>query len=346
MADSNAIIVQRIFSEMLIHKPGLQKILVAYEEEEEEFNPRILGDIIIKNYPWPIGVELRRLFSASLRQLDRMRLDHILKTIERSMQFVSFVMISQLWKECENKTIILPDTIKKEFSKRLSFLTMGDYSWLIRTIGNLFHSNNIDWFLPEMGTYFKGDFFKSLDFWVPERNEIGHYQINLNQEEIEKRCVEYEERLTTILRNISFFSKYRLVSVRDIKVIHPKNRTAKFDHLIDILNCSDSDFKAQDVIEPKYAESNSILLMKAINSLDEYLNLSPLVIDTSSEVIDNKEKFNIKKDVFLYTKMKGDHIMYVGTEITEKCDLRNLSTYNLLLEQFKEMIMCITGHES
>jgi len=51
-------------------------------------------DLIIKNFPWPVGVELRRLFSGSMRQLDRMRLDQIFKTIERSMQFLSFVMLS------------------------------------------------------------------------------------------------------------------------------------------------------------------------------------------------------------------------------------------------------------
>ena len=30
--------------------------------------------------------------------------------------------------------------------------------------------------------------------------------------------------------------------------------------------------------------------------------------------------------------------MYVGTEITEKCDLTTLSNYPVLVEQFKEML--------
>jgi hypothetical protein len=345
MAYSNEIIVQQIFNEMLKNKPNLQKVLVADDDSDGEFDIRILGDLIIKNFPWPIGVELRRLFSSSMRQLNRMRLEQIFKTIERTMQFVSFVMICQLWKECSENKITIQEALKKEFKNRMMILTMGNYSWLIRMIGNLFHSNKIDWFLPEMGIYFREDFFNSLDFWVPERNDIGHFQINLTQEEIERRCVEYEEKLSFILQRIAFFSKYRLVSVREIRVIHPKNRQAKFNHLVDILNSSDSYFKAQDIIEPAFTESNSILLMKSFRTLEEYLNLSPLVIDTNSEVIDNKEKFNIKKDVFMYTKMKGDHLMYVGTEVTEKCDLRNLSNYNLLLEQFKDMMHCISGQD-
>ena len=199
--------------------------------------------------------------------------------------------------------------------------------------------------MPEMGECFKKDFYSELDFWVPERNEIGHYQINLRQEEIERRCVEYEEKLSNILVKIAFLSKYKMVSMKEIRVIQPKNRAAKFHHNIGILNSSDSDFKEKFLIEKVFTESNSILMMKTIKTVDEYLNLSPLIIDTFSEIIDNKDKFDIKKDVFLFSKIKGDHLMYVGTEVTEKCDLRSLSNYSLLLEQYREMVETIAATE-
>ncbi len=343
MSKTNEKLIQLVFDEMLKYKPSLQKMLIMDEDEEEEVDPRVLGDLIIKNYPWPIGVELRRLFSASMRQLDRMRLDQIFKTIERTMQFTSFVMLSQLWKEMQGKPIEIPDSFRGDFSNRIMVLSTGNFSWLIRMVGNIFKDKGIEWFMPEMGENFTKDFYNALDFWVPERNEIGHYQINLTQEEIEKRCVEYEEKLTFILQKIAFFSKYRLVSVREIRVIHPKNQPAQFNHHINLLNSSDSDFKAQELTEQSFTESNSILLMKSIKSIEEYLNLSPLVIDTYSEVIDNKEKFDIKKDVFLFTKLRGDHMMYIGTEVTEKCDLRSLSNYNQLLEQFRDMVRTISG---
>ena len=83
--------------------------------------------------------------------------------------------------------------------------------------------------------------------------------------------------------------------------------------------------------------------MKSLKSVDEYINLSPLIIDTHTEVLDAKEKFKIKKDVFLYTKFRNDHLMYLGTEVTEKCDLRALSNYDQLLDEFKAMQTAITG---
>jgi hypothetical protein len=176
---------------------------------------------------------------------------------------------------------------------------------------------------------------------VPERNEIGHYQINLDEREIEKRCVEYEEKLTMILERIAFFANYKLVSVRDIKVIKPRMHEAKFHHVIDLLNSSDSDFKGQEIDEVKFSDSHSVLLMKSIKSFDDYLNLSPLIIDTNSETIDAKEKFDLRKDIFMYTKYRDGHVMYVGTEVTEKCDLRSLSNYGILLEEYRELMLAI-----
>jgi hypothetical protein len=313
-------------------------MLVTDDDEEETLDSRFLGDIIIKNFPWPIGVELRRLFSASMRQLDRLRLDQIFKTIERSMQFISFVMICQIWKENKEKKIDIAENLGKEISSRLLVLTLGNYTWLIRSIGNMLNANSITWFMPEMGVNFDKKFYAALDFWVPERNDIGHYQINLTHQEIEKRCVEYEEKLIFILERIAFLCKYKLVSIREIKVIHPKNRPAKFNHIIDLLNSSDSDFKAQELEENKFAESQSVLLMKSLKTLDEYLNLSPLIIDTSHEVIDDKEKFDIKEDIFMYTKFQNDQLNYIGTEVTEKCDLRSLHNYPLLISQFEDMM--------
>ncbi|MFO7828692.1 MAG: hypothetical protein R6V23_08740 [Bacteroidales bacterium] len=339
MANINENLIRSLFDEMIKYKPSLQKHIIIDEDDEDgEIDYRILGDLIIKNFPWPIGVELRRLFSGSMRQLDRLRLDQIFKTIERTMQFVSFVMVSQLWKEKVKGKIQLPDSLTNDFANRFAVLSMGNYSWLIRMVGVIFESEEVDLFMPEMGENFEKKFYAALDFWVPERNEIGHYQINLTQEEIEKRCVEYEEKLLFILQKIAFLVKYKLISVKEIKVNKPRNGEAVFHHVIDLLNSSDSDFKAKEIDENKYSESRSVLVMKSIKSIEEYLNLSPLIIDTNSEVLDAKDKFDIKKDIFMYTKFRNDQLFYLGTEVTEKCNLKSLSNYDTLVSEYKDLI--------
>jgi hypothetical protein len=338
----NEDLILNVFAEMVKNKPSLSKY-IPEKDDDEEVDYRIIGDLVIKNFPWPVGVELRRLFSGSMRQPGKLRLDQIFKTIERTMQFVGFVMVCQVWYDIISKKITLKDQIKSEFANRFSVLTMGNFCWLIRTLATTYSEQNLKWFLSEMNEQFDKRFFAALDFWVPERNEIGHYQINLDEREIEKRCVEYEEKLTFILQRIAFFANYRLVSVRDIKVIKPRIHEAKFHHIIDLLNSSDSDFKGQEIDEAKFSDSHSVLLMKSIKSFDDYLNLSPLIIDTNSETIDAKEKFDLRKDIFMYTKYREGHLMYLGTEVTEKCDLRSLSNYNILLEEYREMILVIAG---
>ena len=347
MAQINELLIRNVFDEMARQKPSLSKMIFTDDEEEGdgegETDYRILADLIIKNFPWPIGVELRRLFSGSMRQLDRMRLDQIFKTIERSMQFLSFVMLSQAARSKELGSLKIPESFSNEFNNRFFVLSLGSFSWMIRSIGKLFRDQKVDWFMQEMSESFGSEFYEALDFWVPERNEIGHYQINLTQEEIEKRCVEYEEKLTFILKRLSFLAKYKLVSVKEIKVNKSKVKSASFHHVFDLLNSSDSDFKANEFDEATFTESHSVLLMKSIKSIDEYLNLSPLIIDTSTEVLDAKEKFEIKKDIFMYSKYRDEHIMYLGTEVTEKIDLRSLRNYETLLMEFKSLLTTITG---
>jgi hypothetical protein len=342
MSAINEDLILKAFAAMVKNRPSLSKY-IPEKDEEEEIDYRIIGDLVIKNFPWPVGVELRRLFSGSMRQLGRLRLDQIFKTIERTIQFISFVMVCQVWYDIINRKVTLSDQVKAEFANRFGVLSMGNFCWLIRAFATAYTEQKVAWFLPEMNEQFDKKFFTALDFWVPERNEIGHYQINLDEGEIEKRCVEYEEKLTFILERIAFLAKYRLVSVRDIKVIKPRTHEARFHHIVDLLNSSDSDFKGQEFDEAKFADSQSVLLMKSIKSFDDYLNLSPLVIDTNSETIDAKEKFDIRKDIFMYTKYRNDHLMYLGTEVTEKCDLRSLSNYSILLEEYKELMLAIGG---
>ena len=127
MSQINEDLIRAVFEEMLKHKATLSKMVLDEDEDEEMTDYRILADLIIKNFPWPIGVELRRLFSGSMRQLDRMRLDQIFKTIERSMQFLSFVMLSQMVKEKTEGRLSIPESFSREFSNRFFMLSMGNF---------------------------------------------------------------------------------------------------------------------------------------------------------------------------------------------------------------------------
>jgi len=328
-----------LFKSMIKYKPKLSAFL---DENDDDFDIRELSNNLTKSFPWPIGIELRRLLSGNMERLDRGRLDQLLKTIERTMQYLSFVMLIQLLEESFNKKLQIDPDFRKEFLRRFSTLSMGTYTWFIRSIDGLFRNNQIIPFMHELNDTLNPKFFKKLDFWVPERNEIGHYLINLTEEEIEIRCIEYMDKLEDILSQLAFFINYPLITVTEIQLIKHKREQEHFFHNMLLLNSSSSSFLAKIQESEKFTDSHSVILVKSLkNAAEQFLNLSPLIIDTHFEKMESREKLTqLKKDVYLYSRWdkNAQRIHYVGTETVEKVDMRLVSFYDNLVKEFEEII--------
>ena len=345
VAHANDGLIREVFDSLVAVKPSLEKFLLIDEDDDEEVDIRLLADQIIRNYPWVISIELRRLFSGTMRTLDRSRLDQIYKSIERSLQFLSYVMVVELYEEIDRKQVKLDPGIIEELNQRFENLAFHDFVWLIRTIGGVFENVKKELFLPEMSDVLSSGFYDSLDFELPSRTERGHYEIDLPDEEIERQCIEYIDKLSFILTKLAFIAKYRLVTVKEIKVLKRRHKNALFEHWIDILNSFDSDFSSKEEVFETFSDSNAVLLMKSLKRPSDFLNLSPLIIDTRTEVIDSKEKFNLKKDIFIYTRSEGDKIFYAGTEVKEKSDLSYLGNYEDLVADFKDLLSMRPNNE-
>ena len=157
----NEDLIKGVFNSIVKYKPTFQKYLEP-DEPGDDIDVRILGDLLIKNFPWPIGVELRRLFSGAMRQPDRLRLDQLFKTIERAMQFLSFVMVAQLWEERIVKKVALTNEFTSQFQNRFSVLTLGNYAWLIRAISKIFQQTDTQHYISEISDIFTNKFCYSI----------------------------------------------------------------------------------------------------------------------------------------------------------------------------------------
>jgi hypothetical protein len=342
LAAINETLVQLVFKEMLKYKPSLRKVL-STGEEEVFTDPRYVGQLVIRNFPSPIGVELRRLFSVSLRLPDKLRLEQIFFSIERCLQFISFIMISQLWNEERQQRIIIPEEFGKEFGKRIQMLNIDNYVWIIRSIRILFDDNSITWFVPEIRDNLDNSFFKDLNFQAPLINESGQYQFEVPVQEMENVCKESEEKLVSLLQEISFLCNYKLASIQNIKVVKAKYKAPQYLHTIRFLGGENIDPRSMEIVRDSCVESHSVLLLKSQITLDEFINLTPLIIDTGSFLAEDEENFDVKNDILLYHMVKGNHLKFNGSEVTEKCDLRTLRNYPLILSQFKDMVETIGG---
>jgi hypothetical protein len=128
------------------------------------------------------------------------------------------------------------------------------------------------------------------------------------------------------------------VNIREIKVLKKRNRKARFEHFIDILNSAESSLSNKQEVLETFSDSRAVLLMKSTKEPGEFLNLSPLIIDTRTVEVEAKDKFNLRKDIFLYTKSLANKIHYTGTEGTEVCDLSSLNNFEELVNDFSEIL--------
>ena len=328
-----------VFKSMISYKPKLSAFL---DENDEDFDIRELSNNLTKAFPWPIGIELRRLLSGNMERLERGRLDQLLKTLERTVQYLSFVMLIQLLDESINRNLKPDPGFNREFSKRFTTLSLGNFTWLIRSIDGIFRYHHITPFMEELTGILKPKFFEKLDFWVPQRNEIGHYLINLTEEEIEVRCNEYTDKLEDILSQLAFLINYPLVTITEIQLIKNKREQEHFFHNMLLLNSASSSFLAKIQEFEKFTDTHAVLLVKNLkNAPNDFLNLSPLIIDTHFETMESREKLTqLKKDVYLYSKWdkNNQRIHYTGTETVEQVDMRLVSFYDMLVKEFEEIL--------
>ena len=92
MLNNTEDLIRQVFDEMVKVKPRLAND-IRYNDDDSINFPK-LGNEMVENFPWPIGIELRRLFTKTT--LGRDLLTHIFRTFERTLQFISFIMVSQL----------------------------------------------------------------------------------------------------------------------------------------------------------------------------------------------------------------------------------------------------------
>lgn len=322
------------------HKP-------LYREMEDEWgdprDPREYPELIIKNFPWPIGSQLRILVANSdmMNKPSPSRLKQLVHTYTVSTRFMSYILLSQLWDEKEKK--------KLDFGKEFDAITkiegdvgkLYDFMSLIDKVRIVFKDKSIEPFIEEYHLLFdsldkKDDTYDAYQFMESLRTQVNDESFDLAK--IEELCNQAEFCLTVVLKRIAFMAKYRLVTVKDISIFKPKRKEAQFQIQIGVLNAFDKEFlRERTKNQDAYTDSHSVLVVKSLRDMDEYLNLSPFVID--------KNAFAGKPipNIFMYTQQIGDDYQYltVNYNITKaKPDDADLietqdETYAILKEQFQ-----------
>lgn len=303
-----------------------------FVETGEQMDIREKGGTIIESFPWPIGKELSRLFSAEYAARDKKRLLKIYEVTERVSQFLSFCWLIILWEaKKQNSNLKLTADFKTQ-SKQFFKPSVGIYLGLIRASSNMIFEEALQPFfdIPEIETL-NQQTIKAIDKMVMYRNNEFHFKAEIT-------CEEAEQFLGDILKCATYLVKYPLISVRNIQVEKSRFRDASFKHSLFLLNSQRADFSGEDIQLNNFSDSHSVMLIQDLNSLGKYLNLSPLVIDTKPYLFNDRGINSVMAGPYMFIGKSGQNILYTFINGSEIHPLKEMPQFNTLSYQWDDII--------
>ena len=280
---------------------------------------------IVDVFPTPIGEQLRVLFTRSndSRRPDEMeyfsvgRLKQLVSTYNTTLQFINFILLSQLWDEkYKNENLKLSEeqlaVCKKFYKTSIENFNELDHANLINSISNVFKENNISFFLDELKSFnLNNGKDEELD---SSYQYIKNLQIELNQgdidaEQVETKCLDAEEKLGILLKRIAFLVQYKLVTIKNIELVKSRHESVRYRHnqitLNRALTVATTGVTEVGIDFDNFADNKSVIFLKRDNNeIIGYLNLTPFIID------ENALNGNQSSKIYLFIYYMNDAYHY------------------------------------
>ena len=327
-------LIEEIFRALAEYKPSLQKFLIVDEDEGETIDTRLLAYQTIKSFPWPLGVQLRRLFSAGLKEANEERLDQINKTIRYGLRLTLFIGCAEVCKLIAKGTNCLSKSEAGEVVELLERFEDADLLRLLEILHNCLKDKD-QLSVSELKEFYNDSLKRELESWL----ELLHAPAG--DLELVEKCSVLEQSLIVLLKRIAFLASYKLVNVSSIKVRKAKFKDPLFEHNFHLLNSADSDFRVHQEQLDSFSDSDAVLLMSSIKRSTEALNLEPFVVDTFEDKASDNPLNRTKRDLYLYAGLQNGILSYQGSEVTNPVDLSQFHQYENWLSSFqltKELI--------
>lgn len=348
-----------------VKKNVLDGLLAAIQEYNQRYQPpedMFTGDVdyyklsqdLAFFFPWPVAYEINKLFRPEFSRYDANRLDQIIKTFERLLQFFAYCLIADLHNQIKSGNVSVSDGFRKEFERRFATITIGNLVWVIESVIKAIKASQAEPFFTEINKMNLKQFYGAMQWIVPERNNKGHYKFDESPESVEQKCPVYLLKLFELLSSLAFLTKYHLFSIQEIRVRNSKIKPPEFVHKTMYMH-SVQKGRPYTWNSPEFLENHSVIICKNIKNIkDDYLNLSPLIIDTNvdlKEIIRSDDPCSIarmKRDIFLYSRYDGKkRLEYVGTtttydELKSGIDLTVLNFYDDLINEHNDITNIIT----
>ncbi|SFM60277.1 CHAT domain-containing protein [Chitinophaga sp. YR627] len=322
------------FNRRNIQLKEINDLYAAYIQDPQSLSD--IADKLINTFPLPLGKLLQRMYSFSKENLLTEEdyaefLDLQINFYEILVKLAAATILSDLlevygMKEKIGK-ILAFNPIQKEIILNYFRQTKEneqdfDYTSFIEVISQVLKENlkdepDIAPFVKEylhfesINTY-ENNFFnshmviKGIKAKMPMLNTTAAYI---------HHCKEIERGLINLLKELFFILQYKMVVIKNVEAIRKRNVLAKtYFHKYMLLEQRISD--RMEVMElqslPEYAESYSVILVKEIYRMFEYLSLSPFLIDKNVQC-----EFD-GVDLYFYNYTEGNGIVYKSLTSNER----------------------------
>lgn len=299
--------------------------------------------IISCSFVGVIGIQLRKLMAIGKEPLnDNKQHNYIDKCIDiakYSLDLLSIVLLSRLWDE--HRAMARPfsepeiNALRRFFDNIVEPSIHERYAFL-QTLDGIFSNGAnqlshpfIEW--PDFSSALitGSEFHQSCQKLADLSERLEKKQYNLID------CHDAERQLGIFLQNLSFLSTYCMASIRYIGYRQPRNTDACYLHRYTALGIDNkANVDAEKInCTPETAHTDAILLYRG-NRYNEYINLSPFVIDFNALTFEKGAKI-----CFYHCKnFHGEALEYVFLEdnnkvIVEKKGLLRESDLNEIMMQ-------------
>ncbi len=275
------------------------------DRDGEAVDERLYPEIIIKNFPWPIGAQLRILQTEELFEPGVARLKQVLSTYLMAMHLHRYLLYSQLWEEkLKHPDLPTKDCLPWLLPEKEAFFQQ-DMPGKLLGLADIFDQHQLTPFVSEMEGFFaelraKGEIFEAC-MYLHDLAVKGKWE----EEEAIEVCEEAETKLAYLQVGMAYLARYHMHTIKDIDILNPRHAPPRFKHEIGELNTYTIRRDSTQIRE-EFSDSQSVMLTDPERNTS--MSLSPFIVD--------KNAF-IKKpipNIFLYTHAEDGVPYYVNVK--------------------------------
>ena len=297
----------RVLSDLCKFNPDIYSNMIEQRGGKTiKKDPREYPDLIIKNFPWPIGSQIRSLWYEDYKKANLQRLKHLVSTYIISSQVIYYILLSNLWENKQNShQKIAWDYLGMD---KHTFTQFDFFAQILPLYEKVANSGLV--FLTELEQLVK--LLKKEESKINMAHQyLETIRKSINEEatfdKINETCLKAEEHLTIFLRQIAFLSAYKMLTIRNIAIERTRFKKPEYDLEMGSLNGTSnrniSLYESEQFRKKStFADSSSVVLVANEEQLDQSLNLSPFIVDKNTFVQVTKSKMaqtNGPPDIFM-----------------------------------------------